>query len=113
MPERSSTWAYTFVPSDSERSPLRKLKATLAFALCLGSLNLGTFHAHAFATANATTNGVPVATSFIYPVGSGTTAPTWDPNNGNGYFITQGFNTSCDPSLGQGYYMYGLYYCGH
>ena len=40
-------------------------------------------------------------------------SPTWDPQNGNGYFITQGFNDSCDPSLGQGYYAYGLYYCGH
>lgn len=57
--------------------------------------------------------GDPVATSFIYPVGNPDVPPTWDPRNGNGYFITQGFNDSCDPSLGQGYYLYGLYYCGH
>lgn len=55
----------------------------------------------------------PIATSFIYPVGNPDVAPTWDANNGNGYYITQGFNDSCDPGLGQGYYAYGLYYCGH
>jgi murein DD-endopeptidase MepM/ murein hydrolase activator NlpD/SH3-like domain-containing protein len=55
----------------------------------------------------------PIATTFIFPVGKPNVAPTWDPNNGNGYFITQGFNDSCDPSLDQGYYAYGLYYCGH
>lgn len=57
--------------------------------------------------------GDPIAYSFIYPVGNAQVPPTWDPRNGNGYFITQGFNDSCDPSLGQGYYLYGLYYCGH
>ena len=62
---------------------------------------------------NTSTGGAAIATSFIYPVGVGTIQPTWNPNNGNGYYITQGFNTSCDPSAGQGYYMYGLYYCGH
>ncbi len=55
----------------------------------------------------------PVATTFIYPVGNPSVAPTWDKANANGYYITQGFNDSCDPSLGQGYYAYGLYYCGH
>lgn len=55
----------------------------------------------------------PTATSFIYPVGNPNIPPTWDPTNGNGFYITQGFNDSCDPSLGQGYYAYGLYYCGH
>ncbi len=62
---------------------------------------------------NTSTGSLPPATSFIYPVGVATTQPTWVPGNANGYFITQGFNTSCDPSLGQGFYMYGLYYCGH
>jgi murein DD-endopeptidase MepM/ murein hydrolase activator NlpD/SH3-like domain-containing protein len=55
----------------------------------------------------------PVATTFIYPVGNANVAPTWNKSNGNGYYITQGFNDSCDPSLNQGYYAYGLYYCGH
>jgi murein DD-endopeptidase MepM/ murein hydrolase activator NlpD/uncharacterized protein YgiM (DUF1202 family) len=55
----------------------------------------------------------PIATTFIYPVGNPDVPPTWDQNNGNGYYITQGFNDSCDPSLDQGYYAYGLYYCGH
>ncbi|MDB5058044.1 MAG: hypothetical protein JWO59_1516 [Chloroflexi bacterium] len=55
----------------------------------------------------------PTATTFIYPVGNPQVPPTWDAVNGNGYFITQGFNDSCDPGLGQGYYAYGLYYCGH
>lgn len=55
----------------------------------------------------------PIASSFIYPVGSPLAPPTWDPRNANGYYITQGFNDSCDPNLGQGYYAYGLYYCGH
>ena len=55
----------------------------------------------------------PIATSFIYPVGNPLAPPTWNPHNGNGYFLTQGFNDSCDPGLGQGYYLYGLYYCGH
>jgi murein DD-endopeptidase MepM/ murein hydrolase activator NlpD/SH3-like domain-containing protein len=58
-------------------------------------------------------SSIPIATSFIYPIGNGSIQPTWDPNGGNGYYITQGFNTSCDPSLNQGFYMYGLYYCGH
>ena len=92
---------------------MRKLRAILAFALCLVCMNLGTRPIGASSSADTTTNGVPIATSFIYPVGVGTVAPTWDPSGGNGYFITQGFNTSCDPALGQGYYMYGLYYCGH
>lgn len=68
------------------------------------------------ATAAADTNGtggVPIATSVIYPVGAPTIQPTWDHANASGYYITQGFNTSCDPSAGQGYYLYGLYYCGH
>jgi murein DD-endopeptidase MepM/ murein hydrolase activator NlpD/SH3-like domain-containing protein len=55
----------------------------------------------------------PVATTFIYPVGNANIAPTWDKSNSNGYYITQGFNDSCDPNLNQGYYAYGLYYCGH
>jgi uncharacterized protein YgiM (DUF1202 family) len=55
----------------------------------------------------------PIATTFIYPVGNPNVAPTWEPTNANGYFITQGFNESCDPNLGQGYYYGGLYYCGH
>ena len=46
-------------------------------------------------------------------MGVGTIQPTWNQNNGNGYYIAQGFNTSCDPSAAQGYYMYGLFYCGH
>lgn len=92
---------------------MRKLKATLVFALWLAYLYPVMFRALASPSAATTTNGVPIATSFIYPVGISTIAPTWNPNSGNGYFVTQGFNTSCDPSLGQGYYMYGLYYCGH
>ena len=55
----------------------------------------------------------PIAGSFIFPVGDPNTPPTWDPGNGNGYYITQGFNNSCDPGQDQGYYAYGLYYCGH
>ncbi|MGH2346930.1 MAG: hypothetical protein ACRDG4_17020, partial [Chloroflexota bacterium] len=42
-----------------------------------------------------------------------TSQPTWTPGNSNGYFITQGFNTSCDPTLDQGFYLYGTYFCGH
>lgn len=62
---------------------------------------------------NTSTGGAAIATSFIYPVGMSTVQPTWNQNNGNGYYISQGFNTSCDPSQNQGYYLYGLYYCGH
>lgn len=62
---------------------------------------------------NASTGGAPYATSFIYPVGTPNLQPTWDPGNSNGYFITQGFNTSCDPSANQGFYLYGTYFCGH
>ncbi len=76
--------------------------------LLLGAAVLPPAAVHARPTARD-----PIAYSFIYPVGNPDVAPTWNPDNGNGYFITQGFNDSCDPSLGQGYYMYGLYYCGH
>ena len=55
----------------------------------------------------------PVATDFIYPVGLPRVAPTFDANSPNGYRITQMFNNSCDPSLGQGYYYAGQYWCGH
>ncbi len=55
----------------------------------------------------------PVATDFIYPVGLPRVAPTFDANSPNGYRITQMFNNSCDPSLGQGYYYAGQYFCGH
>jgi murein DD-endopeptidase MepM/ murein hydrolase activator NlpD/SH3-like domain-containing protein len=66
-----------------------------------------------FLAVQATPARDPIAGTFIYPVGNPNVAPSWDPANTNGYFITQGFNNSCDPSLGQGYYAYGLYYCGH
>jgi uncharacterized protein YgiM (DUF1202 family) len=80
---------------------------------CAVTLPFGPLAAQATASFDSTTGGVPFATSFIYPVGVGTVQPTWDHGNANGYFISQAFNTSCDPSAGQGYYMYGLYYCGH
>ena len=87
-------------------------------ALTLAALLLGAHYAPRAAFGaplrdNASTGGAPRATSFIYPVGDGSGQPTWTPGNANGYFITQNFNNSCDPALGQGYYMNGFYYCGH
>ena len=56
---------------------------------------------------------IPIATSFVFPVGLVRYSPHGCLRNSNGYFITQGFNTSCDPAAGEGFYLYGLYYCGH
>lgn len=55
----------------------------------------------------------PTATDFIYPVGDPRTVPTYANGNANGYQITQMFDNSCDPSLGQGFYYDGQYFCGH
>ena len=55
----------------------------------------------------------PVATDFVYPIGQPRVAPTFDADSPNGYRITQMFNNSCDPSVGQGYYYAGQYFCGH
>ncbi len=55
----------------------------------------------------------PPATDFIYPVGAPRVAPTYDKGNANGFYISQMFNNSCDPALGQGFYMQGEYFCGH
>ena len=63
---------------------------------------------------NATaTSLLPVATQFVYPVGDPDIEPTYGNSSGNGYAITQGFNTSCDPGAGQGQYYDGYYFCGH
>jgi len=56
---------------------------------------------------------LPTATAFIYPVGDPYSAPTYDHGNANGYYISQMFNNSCSPSLGQGFYYGGQYFCGH
>jgi len=56
---------------------------------------------------------LPTAAAFIYPVGDPYNAPTYDHGNANGYYISQMFNNSCDPSLGQGFYYGGQYFCGH
>jgi uncharacterized protein YgiM (DUF1202 family) len=93
---------------------LRKFATALALAAYICTLGIGFSPANASPSRdNTSTGGVPYATSFIYPVGVGSSQPTWTPDNSNGYFITQGFNTSCDPSLDQGYYLYGEYFCGH
>ncbi|HEY8286916.1 MAG TPA: SH3 domain-containing protein [Chloroflexota bacterium] len=93
---------------------MRKFAAILTLAAYLCGLGCGFSSASASPSLdNANTGGVPFATSFIYPVGSSNSQPTWDQSNSNGYFITQGFNTSCDPSLNQGYYLYSTYFCGH
>jgi murein DD-endopeptidase MepM/ murein hydrolase activator NlpD/SH3-like domain-containing protein len=63
--------------------------------------------------ATARTVALPVATQFVYPVGDPAIAPTYAAGNANGYTITQGFNTSCDPAAGQGFYYGGYYFCGH
>jgi len=55
----------------------------------------------------------PLATDFIFPVGSPYAVPTFTQGNVNGYYISQMFNNSCDPSLQQGYYSNGVYFCGH
>jgi uncharacterized protein YgiM (DUF1202 family) len=56
---------------------------------------------------------VATAADWVYPVGAPRSAPTLDPGNANGYWITQIFNNSCNPVLGQGYYEAGQYFCGH
>lgn len=88
---------------------MRTIKAILVLAICTAFFGVMV----PFTAATSAHVDIPTATSFIYPVGNGAVQPTWDPTSPNGYFITQGFNTSCDPSAGQGYYLYGLYYCGH
>ncbi len=54
---------------------------------------------------------LPMAAQFVYPVGNPDIMPGY--SSGNGYSITQGFNTSCDPSAHQGEYYGGYYFCGH
>jgi len=56
---------------------------------------------------------LPTAAAFIYPVGDPYSAPTYDHGNANGYYISQMFNNSCNPSLGQGFDYGGQYFCGH
>ncbi|GAC1431903.1 MAG: hypothetical protein NVSMB65_05480 [Chloroflexota bacterium] len=56
---------------------------------------------------------LPVAAQWVYPVGNPAVSPTYWGGNANGYAVTQGFNTSCDPSAGQGHYYAGYYFCGH
>lgn len=56
---------------------------------------------------------LPVAYTFVYPIGNSQIMPSWTYPSQNGYVITQGFNTSCDPSAGQGHYFNGYYFCGH
>jgi uncharacterized protein YgiM (DUF1202 family)/murein DD-endopeptidase MepM/ murein hydrolase activator NlpD len=93
---------------------LRSLPALTLLVTCTWIGQLNSLKALASASFdNTSTGNVPTATSFIYPVGAGSIQPTWDHNNRNGYYITQGFNTSCDPAANEGYYLYGLYYCGH
>ncbi len=55
----------------------------------------------------------PLAMDFIFPVGAPYAPPTFAQGNANGYYISQMFNNSCDPSLQQGYSNNGVYYCGH
>lgn len=92
---------------------MRTIAAALASLVCLAGLSCGLAPMPARGAARSPADGAPIATSFIYPVGSTDAQPSWDPNNANGYYVTQGFDTSCDPAAGQGYYLYGLYYCGH
>ena len=93
-------------------------KAALASALTL-LLTLSTTPALIATSAHESTalgsalGYLPVASDWIFPVGNPRVAPTYDPQNGNGYTITQMFNNSCDPALNQGYYMAGQYFCGH
>ena len=54
-----------------------------------------------------------MATQFVFPVGDPAVAPTFADGNANGYTITQGFNTSCDPNAGEGHYYAGYFFCGH
>ena len=93
---------------------MRKFAAILTLAAYIVGLGCGFSPASASPSLdNTSTGGAPFATSFIYPVGAPNSQPTWDQGNSNGYFITQGFNTSCDPSLNQGFYLYSTYFCGH
>jgi len=85
-------------------------KATLATALTLLLiLNLAPF----IPGAHALSDNNPAIAAFEYPVGDPQAAPTFSQGNANGYQITQMFNNSCDPSVGQGYYYAGQYFCGH
>jgi len=70
----------------------------------------------ACASPTSAANGVAplaVATQFVFPVGDPAVAPTFADGNANGYTITQGFNTSCDPNAGEGHYYAGYFFCGH
>ncbi len=93
-------------------------KAALAIAITL-LLSLSTAPALLSTTPpgsspqNTYPSYAPQATDFIYPVGDPRVAPTFDKGNANGFYISQMFNNSCDPSLGQGFYLNGEYFCGH
>jgi len=93
-------------------------KAALAIAITL-LLSLSTAPALLSTTPpgsspqNSYPSYAPQATDFIYPVGDPRVAPTFDKGNANGFYISQMFNNSCDPSLGQGFYLNGEYFCGH
>ncbi len=93
-------------------------KAALAPALTL-LLTLSTSSilthgaAHAATTRDSSRDGIPFATDFIFPVGDPRISPNFDSTQPNGYRITQMFNNSCDPALGQGFLWGGQYFCGH
>src|SRR5579872_3839672 len=101
----------------SERGgTLRKAALASTLTLLLG-LSTPPLLFHSFASAasprDTSTGYLPYATDFVYPVGEPRLAPNFDSTQPNGYRITQMFNNSCDPALGQGYYWGGQYFCGH
>ena len=104
----------------SERNEKTLRKAALAIAITL-LLSLSTTPAFLSNTTSAPGSSsqtaylgyAPQAADFVYPVGDPRVAPTFDKGNANGFQITQMFNNSCDPALGQGFYLQGEYFCGH
>ena len=74
---------------------------TLSLSLSTSSILLNATTASA-ASPHDTGTGLPYATDFVYPVGNPRIPPNFASTDPNGYQITQMFNNSCDPSLGQG-----------
>jgi len=104
--------------SERDRETLRKAALAIAITLLLSLSTAPTFlsnttSAPGSSSQTAYSGYAPQATDFIYPVGDPRVAPTFEKGNANGFQITQMFNNSCDPALGQGFYLQGEYFCGH
>ena len=92
---------------------MRKAALASALTLLLSLSTIPALLAGAFAGLFPRYGIYPLRRRFHFPRGQPTHRPYLWIADPNGYEITQMFNNSCDPSLGQGYYFAGHYFCGH